>query len=199
MVLKTFLSKKNTRIYFFIVLLISVLCSFVSWLNNYYIKTNNKNFKDCYIYITGITEAELKQNKYIKLLKYEEKENNGEKEYYITLKDWSYLNRISNTFENGNHQIEIIGLSNYNEHLVIIIKLCRFLVVVIKVIVVIMYAFIIIDLIIDGTKKYKLFYTLGATKLFLLRLIILECLIFILEFIIISSFLSLIGNFIIYN
>ncbi len=55
MLLRLFLSRKNTKIYLFIVLLVSLLYSFLNYLSNYYIKLNNENFKDSYIYIYDST------------------------------------------------------------------------------------------------------------------------------------------------
>ena len=45
------MSRKNTKIYFIVVLLLALLSSTTNFLNRYYIQKNNENFKESYIFI----------------------------------------------------------------------------------------------------------------------------------------------------
>ena len=51
MLIKIFMSRKNTKIYFIVVLLLALLFSSIKFLNNYYIQKNNENFRNSYIFI----------------------------------------------------------------------------------------------------------------------------------------------------
>ena len=62
MLIKIFMSRKNTKIYFIVVLLLALLFSTTNFLNRYYIQKNNENFKESYIFIpkTNYNKKKLK-------------------------------------------------------------------------------------------------------------------------------------------
>lgn len=244
MVLKTVLTRKNTKIYLFIILLMATLFAFITTLNNYYIKINNDNFSGSYIFIPTNKNDSLESDKILEKVIYVEKSNlhdlffsidnqimdntiysnrNHLKEinktitnrdieikakenilsniiylnsrtfaslnlestsgYYILLSDWSYIDKILKTYNQLSENIEVRYSEKYDENILALTKIFKTFILIIKIIIIVLYTAILIDLLIDGKNKNQLLYTLGATKTQIISLNIIEFIIFIIDFI----------------
>lgn len=251
MLLKLFMSRKNTKIYFIIVLLISLLFTSISILNNYYIRKNNENFKGSYIFISDIEN----NNDYLKNIDIKEKievakiedglglfykidknildnninvskkiydkiqnneiynnykinicdtcyidiitsnkypSDNIINGYYIVLSDWSQLNDFIKRIDVNNNSIEVKYSEDYNENILIITRLLKRLIYIIKIFIIILYIVILIDLILDGKNKSSLLYTLGMNKYKIIKLVLLEFIVYLMEFLFISFIITII-------
>ncbi len=255
MVLKTFLTRKNTKIYFIIILLMSILYALANTLNSYYIKMNNENFNGSYIFIPNIHEKELKSNNEISEMLYVKKDKNstnsqffvineniadnvidvstrkynlikelyeqksmkinpkyecdddllylnsktydllnidGLDGYYIKLLDWSCIDNIINKYSSAHNDMEIRYSEQFDQHILGLTKIIKTFIVIIKIIIIAIYLFILIDLVLDGKNKADLFYTLGTKKTYIIKITLYEFSVYILEFILCYIFFSLI-------
>ncbi len=254
MLIKIFMSRKNTKIYFIVVLLLALLFSTTNFLNRYYIQKNNENFKESYIFIpkTNYTKKKLKEinvknvievktniesdaiyynlqndiskntilvsnNTYNYLLNNNQYQNieinicsncfdnvlyisdsmfnnlniktiDG---YYIILSDWSEVDKVIKIFDKERSSMDIGYSENYNANILGITKLLKILLIIIYTLVLILYIVILIDLILDGKNKSKLLYTLGLNCNRIIKLVIIQFAIYLIEFTFICSLLML--------
>lgn len=257
MVLKNILTRKNTKIYIFIILLMATLYAFITTLNNYYIKINNDNFTGSYIFIPTAQNNNLESDNFFEKIIYVEKSNlydlyfsinNQVKDntiyshqkqleklnktitntnikikanencldniiylnnktfsslklestsgYFILLSDWSYIDTLLKKYNQENENIEVKYSEKYDENTLALTKIFKIFILIIKIIIIILYFAVLIDLLIDGKIKNQILYTLGATKPRIISLNIIEFAIFIIEFICCYNFILFILKFI---
>ena len=260
MLIKIFMSRKNTKIYFIVVLLLALLFSTTNFLNRYYIQRNNENFKESYIFIpkTNYTKKKLKEvnvknvievktniesdaiyynlqndisrntilvsnNTYKYLLNNNQYQNieinicsncldnilymneslfnnldiktiDG---YYITLLDWSEVDKVIHLFDKESDSMDIRYSEAYNANVLGLTKLLKNLLTTISTLVLILYIVILIDLILDGKNKTKMLYTIGLDYNGIIKLVVIQFVIYLSEFICISSILMIFSKYII--
>ena len=260
MLIKIFMSRKNTNIYFIVVLLLALLFSTTNFLNRYYIQRNNENFKESYIFIpkTNYTKKKLKEvnvknvievktniesdaiyynlqndisrntilvsnNTYKYLLNNNQYQNieinicsncldnilymneslfnnldiktiDG---YYITLLDWSEVDKVIHLFDKESDSMDIRYSEAYNANVLGLTKLLKNLLTTISTLVLILYIVILIDLILDGKNKTKMLYTIGLDYNGIIKLVVIQFVIYLSEFIFISSILMIVSKYII--
>ena len=260
MLIKIFMSRKNTKIYFIVVLLLALLFSTTNFLNRYYIQRNNENFKESYIFIpkTNYTKKKLKEvnvknvievktniesdaiyynlqndisrntilvsnNTYKYLLNNNQYQNieinicsncldnilymneslfnnldiktiDG---YYITLLDWSEVDKVIHLFDKESDSMDIRYSEAYNANVLGLTKLLKNLLTTISTLVLILYIVILIDLILDGKNKTKMLYTIGLDYNGIIKLVVIQFVIYLSEFIFISSILMIVSKYII--
>lgn len=262
MLIKIFMSRKNTKIYFIVVLLLALLFSSIKFLNNYYIQKNNENFRNSYIFIpkTDYIQKKLKQ---VNIKSIVEVKKNIESDifyynvnvqrdeaintilvsnntsnyilndnrfenidinicsncldnilymneslfnnldiktidgYYITLLDWSEVDKVINLFDKESDSMDIRYSEAYNANVLGLIKLLKNLLTAIYILVFILYIVILIDLILDGKNKTKMLYTIGLDYNGIIKLVVIQFVIYLSEFIFISSLLMIVSKYIV--
>ena len=113
MLIKIFMSRKNTKIYFIVVLFISLLFISVHCLNYYYIQKNNNNFNESYIFVNEMSsfKKNIKKIGVSKLIKVKKNIENDTDLFYkientisekkVLVSNNSYKNLINNNAFNN--------------------------------------------------------------------------------------------------
>lgn len=127
MLIKIFMSRRNTKIYFIVVFLISLLFVVIRCLNSYYIHKNNENFNDSYIFTSNVTVIDkyIKKAGISKIIKVK-KNTEGDSNLYYKIENSIFENKLlvsNNSYkylkssENFN-DIEIDICSNCSDNLI---------------------------------------------------------------------------------
>ena len=117
--------------------------------------------------------------------------------YYITLLDWSEVDKVINLFDKESDSMDIRYSEAYNANVLGLTKLLKNLLTSISTLVLILYIVILVDLILDGKNKSKMLYTIGLDYNGIIKLVVIQFVIYLSEFIFISSILMIVSKYIV--